>query len=310
MAATSLEGSYDGYAPFSYPLIPKPLQTYYRVFGNLTSSTTPLLILHGGPGYPHNYLLNHSHLTTTYSIPVILYDQIGCGLSTHLPETASTPSIWTLEIFFSQLHQLLAHLNISSYDLLGSSWGGMLGSAFAATQPSGLRKLVLSNSAASKALSIENRLESRKLLPREMQDVLDEAERTGDWKTKEVQSVMAEFVKRFVCTVEQPEDARVCGRICAEDGTVGTAMGDDNNGNPFDCTGFFKTWTMIGKAKDISVPTLLINGINEFASGNAVKPFLDEIADVRLVTLEGTTHSPHFERKEEYMRIVGEFLTS
>jgi L-proline amide hydrolase len=54
----------------------------------------------------------------------------------------------------------------------------------------------------------------------------------------------------------------------------------------------------------------VINGIDEFASGDAVKPFLDEIPNVRLTMLEGTTHSPHFERKEEYMRIVGSFLTA
>lgn len=67
---------------------------------------------------------------------------------------------------------------------------------------------------------------------------------------------------------------------------------------------------MEGKANMIQVATLMINGIDEFASGDAVKPFLDEIADVRLVTIEGTTHSPHVEKKEEYMKIVGEFLTA
>lgn len=69
-----------------------------------------------------------------------------------------------------------------------------------------------------------------------------------------------------------------------------------------------KNWTMVGKSQTIAVPTLVLNGIDEYASGDAVKPFLDEIPDVRLVTLEGTTHSPHFERKEEYMKVVGEFL--
>lgn len=67
---------------------------------------------------------------------------------------------------------------------------------------------------------------------------------------------------------------------------------------------------MEGKAKTINVPTLVLNGINEYASGEAVKPFVEEIPDVRLFTLDGTSHSPHFERKEEYMKIVGEFLTA
>lgn len=163
MAATSLEGSYDGLAPFTYPAIAKPLQTYYRVFGDLKSNITPLVCLHGGPGYPHNYLLNHSILTNTKSIPVIFYDQIGSGLSTRLTETASTPEIWTEEIFFEQLRQLLSHLGIQKhYDILGHSWGGMLGSAFASTRPDGLRRLILANSAASKHHSIANRVKYRK----------------------------------------------------------------------------------------------------------------------------------------------------
>ena len=70
------------------------------------------------------------------------------------------------------------------------------------------------------------------------------------------------------------------------------------------------SWSMVGKAKKIEVPTLVVNGVDEFASGEAVRPFLEEIKDVRLITLEGTTHSPHLERKEEYMRVVGEFLTA
>lgn len=69
-------------------------------------------------------------------------------------------------------------------------------------------------------------------------------------------------------------------------------------------------WNMEGKANMIEVPTLVINGIDEFASGDAVKPFVDEIPDVRLITIEGTTHSPNFEKEKEYMKIVGDFLTA
>lgn len=101
------------------------------------------------------------------------------------------------------------------------------------------------------------------------------------------------------------EDLRNLGRGVTDD-----FRGDDKDGNPFADSGYFENWTMEGQAKMIAVSTLVINGVDEFASGDAVKPFVDEILDVRLVTMEGTTHSPHFEKKEEYMKIVGEFLTS
>jgi proline-specific peptidase len=226
MAATSLEGSYDGLAPFTYPAITKPLQTYYRVFGDLKSNITPLVCLHGGPGFVHNYLLNHSVLTNTKSIPVVFYDQIGSGLSTRLPETASTPEIWTEEIFFEQLRQLLNHLGIQKqYDILGSSWGGMLGSAFASTRPGGLRRLVLANSAASKHHSIANRKKYRKQLPKEMQEVLDRTEAADTWDSEEAGAVMAEFTRRhFISVTPLPEDTLASVRLEGEDKTVIRAM--------------------------------------------------------------------------------------
>jgi len=99
--------STEGEAPFDYTAAHKPLQTYYRIFGDLKSSLTPLVIIHGGPGLSHDLLLSHSDLTSTYSIPIILYDQIGSGRSTHLPETASISNFWTEKIFIAQLEQLL-----------------------------------------------------------------------------------------------------------------------------------------------------------------------------------------------------------
>jgi L-proline amide hydrolase len=226
MAATSLEGSHDGLAPFTYPATSKPLQTYYRVFGDLKSTITPLVCIHGGPGFCHNYLLNHSILTKTDSIPIIFYDQIGSGLSTRLPETASTPELWTEEIFFEQLRQLLCYLGIEKrYDILGSSWGGMLGSAFASTRPEGLRKLILANAPASKEASILNRKKYRKLLPKGMQEVLDRNEAAGTWDAKEVGVVMQEFMRRHACNVVPwPEDMMASIRLSSEDRTVVHAM--------------------------------------------------------------------------------------
>ncbi|KAN0090392.1 hydrolases or acyltransferase [Hyaloscypha variabilis] len=313
--ATSLKGSYDGLAPFDWPAARKPLQTWYRVFGDLSSSVTPLVCIHGGPGFCHNYLLNHRALTDTHSIPVIFYDQIGSGLSTRLPETASTtdfPDFWTVEIFHEQLRQLLAHLKIEGrYDILGHSWGGMMGSHFAHLKPAGLRRLILANAAASKARSIANRNRFRERLPQEMQDVLDRVEKENAWSSEEAGVVMTEFAKRHACTVFPfPEDVMASIRVSGEDTTVCDAIGDALDGNPFKSSGYMGSWTIEGKAKTIEVPTLVINGIDEYASGDAVKPFLDEIPDVRLVTIEGTTHSPHFEKKEEYMKVVGEFLTA
>lgn len=100
-----------------------------------------------------------------------------------------------------------------------------MGSAFASTRPDGLRKLILANSAASKELSILNRKRYRKQLPKDMQDVLDKAEESGTWGSKEVGAVMEEFTRRHICNVVPiPDDTLASIRLNNEDRTVVKAM--------------------------------------------------------------------------------------
>jgi pimeloyl-ACP methyl ester carboxylesterase len=78
--------------------------------------------------------------------------------------------------------------------------------------------------------------------------------------------------------------------------------------DPFKSSGFMGAWSMVGRSNGVQVPTLLINGIEEYASADAVKPFLEEISAVSLVTLEGTSHSPYFENKGAHFKAVRDFL--
>ena len=63
--------------------------TWYRVVGDLNSKLTPAVIIHGGPGAPHNYVLGIVNLIASTGRPVIVYDQIGAGQSTHLKDKPS-----------------------------------------------------------------------------------------------------------------------------------------------------------------------------------------------------------------------------
>ena len=92
----------------------------------------------------HEYLIPVNDLQKTR--PVIFYDQIGNGRSTHLPDKSK--SFWTVDLFIDELVNLVDYFGISSrYDIFGHSWGGMLASEFVIRrQPAGLRKLVITDS--------------------------------------------------------------------------------------------------------------------------------------------------------------------
>ena len=112
---------YDGEADFDYPAAGKPLKTWYKVAGDLASTTaTPLIVLHGGPGVGSSAYTPFFDLATTHGIPVVLYEQVGCGRSTDLRNKAEAGiEFWNDSLFVAELENLIAHLGLKQYDIVG-----------------------------------------------------------------------------------------------------------------------------------------------------------------------------------------------
>ena len=195
----------EGEVDFNVQGVSHPCKTWYKIYGELSNTTkTPLIILHGGPGAGHKYLLPFADLYQKFSIPVIFYDQLGNGNSTHLRDKNGDKEFWTEELFRRELDNLVDHLGLRSkgFDLLGHSWGGMLGSSYATFQPDGLRRLVIANSPASMMLwvkGIEGLLEK---LPPGVADTIKKYEENGDFENKEYEDAITVVYKRHLCRVE------------------------------------------------------------------------------------------------------------
>src|SRR6202012_1058241 len=101
----------------------------------------PLICAHGGPGAGHAYLRAFAHMTECFDIPVILYDQIGCGKSKALPEMMGDVSFWTVELFIAELDNVIKFFGIEDdYDFLGHSWGTILGCEYIISRkPGGMK---------------------------------------------------------------------------------------------------------------------------------------------------------------------------
>lgn len=111
-------------------------------------------------------MLPFALISEDYDIPVVMYDQIGCGQSSRFKDQAGNESLWTVEMFVEELAAMIKHLHIDQFDLLGHSWGGCLCGNFAIrTQPSGLRKLIICNSPPSLKLMEPVSARMRKAMP-------------------------------------------------------------------------------------------------------------------------------------------------
>ena len=168
----TLDPTEEGFVDFTYQ--GETYQTWYKTYGDIKdTSHTPLIILHGGPGMSHDYLISMSDLTPLANIPTIFYDQVGNARSTHI--TDKPKSFWTVEIFVEELENIINHLGISkSFDIYGHSWGGILASEFEVRKkPVGLRRLILSNTLAAYHLWKESMAELVKKFPADVQEGLE-----------------------------------------------------------------------------------------------------------------------------------------
>lgn len=96
-----------------------------------------LIVLHGGPGADHRYLLGLQALADDYL--VLFYDQRGSGLS---PRVSSQEI--SLDSYLTDLDAFVDHIGQGrAVHLLGHSWGAMLASAYTGRHPGKVRRLVL-----------------------------------------------------------------------------------------------------------------------------------------------------------------------
>ncbi len=280
-----------------------PYETWYRVTGDLEGGQVPLVVLHGGPGAAHNYLLEIASLAST-GRPVIHYDQVGCGNSTHLRDRGA--EFWTVERFLEELTNLLDKLDVGPHHLLGQSWGGMLGAEYAVTRPSGLQSLVISNSPASMDLWVAEANRLRQDLPDDAREALDRHEANGTTDDPAYLAATQVFYDRHVCRVlPNPPEVVATMTQLNEDPTVYHTM---NGPNEFYCIGSLRTWSIIERLGSIVAPTLLISGRHDEATPVTVQPFYDRIADVRWTVFEESSHMPFVEEPERYRDVVGAFL--
>src|SRR5215475_1769083 len=112
-----------------------------------TSPGRPLLVVNGGPGFDHGYLVTSPVWDEiAKGRRVVMYDQRGTGKST--PVKPGTPL--TLADQLADIEAVRKSLGTEEVDLLGHSYGGSLVMAYTARYPQRVKRLLIVDSAAPK----------------------------------------------------------------------------------------------------------------------------------------------------------------
>ena len=278
-------------------------ETWYRIVGDLDADPTPVVICHGGPGAAHDYTEPIAELAQ-FGRGCVLYDQVGCGKSTHLPDAPA--SFWTVELFKDELGELTRQVGIAGrYAVVGQSWGGMLALEHALDHPSGLRGIVVADSPASIPLWVEEANRLRRDLPPDVQETLTRHEEEGTTDSPEYEAAVRVYYDRHLCRVPWPPYVERSFAQIAEDPTVYHTM---NGPSEFHCIGSLQTWDITDRLHEIAVPTLLVSGRHDEATPLIVGRIHERIRGARWELFEESSHMPHVEEPERFLEVVEAFL--
>lgn len=276
-------------------------QVWYRSVGEDADGKAPLLCLHGGPGATHDYLEPLEALAAT-GRRVILYDQLGSGNSDH----PNDPSLWTIERFVEEVGIVRRALGLERVHILGQSWGGILALEYSLQHPSGLLSLTAADTPASVPQWLGEIARLRARLPHDVQQTLMRHEQAGTTDDPTYQEAALVFYNRHVCRLDPwPEClSRTFAKLCANP-EVYSVM---NGPSEFYVTGVIKDWDIRERLGEIRTPTLVLGGRYDEVTPTMTHALHRGIRGSKWTIFERSSHMPHLEETELYLRVLERFL--
>lgn len=210
-----------------------------------------VLLLHGGPGFSHDYLEPFEKFLSPTEFTVTFYDQLGCGRSDHPKDD----KLWTLPRYVEEVEAVRKALGFDHFVLYGHSFGAMLGIEYALKYQQHLSNLVLSNMTASIGGYIQYADELRGKLSQADQATLTKYEKLGKTNDPAYVAVMDKVYAQHVLRLPQPWPLPVMRTLTGANQHIYNLM---QGPNEFSITGTLKTWDRWADLPKIKVPTLVM----------------------------------------------------
>ena len=279
-----------------------PVPLYWVRYGSLTPSSPPALVLHGGPGAEHDYLLPQMLGIAKADRTLFFYDQRGGGRS---KTDDRTPITWKTQV--DDLALVARELSLHSsggLTIVGYSWGALLGMLYAMEAAAGrvgpkVARIVLIDPApVTRAFRerFENEFAARQTGPvvRQLRDELNASGLKESDPESYRQRSFELSVAGYFADPRRAHDLtpfRVVGRVQQ---SIWESLGD------FDLT-------QPGMLDSIRVPALIVHGRQDpipLESSEAAARSMG----CQLVVLENCGHVPYVEQPRQLFESINSFL--
>jgi proline iminopeptidase len=255
----------------------------------------PLLVLHGGPGAHHDYLLPQM-LELARNRELFFYDQRGGGRS---KSDASGPV--TAQTHVEDLEAVVREFALDPVSLVGYSFGGLIAMLYASGQTAGaarLARLVLIDPAPVKRQyrsGFETEFARRQAGP-EISALREALESSGLRDTDAEAYRQRRFELSVAGYFADPERAadltpfRVIGRIQQ---SVWDSLGD---------------YDLTGRLAQVQAPALVLHGRKDPIPLESSRDVADALPNGRLVVIEDAGHVPYVEQPRILFDAIEAFL--
>jgi proline iminopeptidase len=270
---------------------------WYRVVGS--GSATPVILLHGGPGYSSFYMRSLEALSADR--PLVRYDQLGGGKSDRITDTA----MFNIAHFVRELDSLRSHLNYDKVHLVGHSWGTILGVEYYRAHPEHVASLTLMSPALDISAWEKNARRLVKTLPDSSQKAIATREAEKNFTAPDYQAALGEFYGRYVW--RRPVQAELDSLLA----TVNEGIYNYMQGpSEFTITGTLKQYDATPFLKSVKVPVLFTVGEFDEADPPTVKRHAQMTPGAKVAVIPGAAHIVQWDNPDETNRTVRDFLKS
>jgi proline iminopeptidase len=268
-----------------------------QYFTEAFADQTPLLVVHGGPGMPHNYLLPLQAMAQYR--PVIFYNQGGSGAS-----TLKGGRKLTIDFFVEELEALCDALKLRHFHLLGHAWGGALGIEYTLAHKKRLKSLTLASPLISGDLWTKDMQHVTAQMPMPIQTILHKHEKAGTMDDPEYLKALQDHWERYICRINPtPESLQYSLDHVNKD--IFLAM---HGPHGLKLTGTLASYDRFEDLKRIPVPTLITCGKYDIRVPETMQKCVEKLPRGVLDVFAKSSHMAHLEETTDYVYKLEEFL--
>ena len=276
----------------------------YKVWTKkMGSGPLKVLLLHGGPGFTHQYLEAMESFLPEAGIEMYYYDQLGCGNS----DRPDDVSLWDTPRFVEEVEAVRLGLGLENFVLYGQSWGGMLSIEYALKYQHNLRALVISNMTAGISAYLRRLGEIVLQLPAETQERLRTLEAAEDYDSPEYQRIMMEELYPIAICRCKPWPESVVRAFRDANLAIYNHM---QGKSEFVVTGTFKDWERWDDLHKITVKTLTLGAGNDTMDPEDIKKMASLMPNATSAICPTGSHLAMWDDQEVYFEHLLGFLRS